>query len=282
MSIVLHLASIGLRATEPKKARAPSRDLESQEQQALIEWAKLQAVPSHIPGVLPGEKVIDFLFAIPNGGARSKATAGKLKAEGVKAGVWDLQLALPIGRTHGLWIEMKAGKNTLTDEQRAWRDRMQRVGFKCVVCWSFEEARNAIEEYIGKPRESTLASLDQTEPDRRAFAKPKREYVRSQVLREAYRLIPCQHCGADDGSVCCAHSNWSVHGKGGGIKADDSRGASLCHHCHILILDQGKDLDQQERQQMWWNAHVKTLHLLRRRGLWPAHIAMPDISNCPF
>ena len=36
-----------------------------------------------------------LLFAVPNGGARSKATAGKLKAEGVVAGVADLILLVP-------------------------------------------------------------------------------------------------------------------------------------------------------------------------------------------
>lgn len=283
MSMTLSLTVAGLKGLS-KAAGVKRNDPESQEQRALIEWARMAQVPTSIAGVKPGEKVADFLFAIPNGGARSKATAGKLKAEGVKAGVWDLQLALPVGRVPGLWVEMKAGKNTLSPEQREWRDRMQRVGFKCVVCWSWGAAKDAITEYLGAqaPRTSLLSALDSVQPDTKATARPKREYVRSPSLRESYRLIPCQHCGADDGSVCCAHSNWSVHGKGGGIKADDSRGASLCHNCHILILDQGKDLDQDQRKAMWWGAHVKTLHLLRRRGLWPSHILIPDTSAYPF
>ena len=66
---------------------------ESQEQQALFEWAELskRCFPE-----------LELLFHVPNGGARSKATAGRLKAEGVKPGVPDLCLPVPRGAYHGL------------------------------------------------------------------------------------------------------------------------------------------------------------------------------------
>jgi ferredoxin len=63
-------------------------------------------------------------------------------------------------------------------------------------------------------------------------------YVRSKSLMEMYRTIPCQNCGADDGTVCGAHSNLAEHGKGRGIKASDEYCASLCNRCHVW-LDQG-------------------------------------------
>src|SRR5262245_64718583 len=46
-------------------------------------------------------------FAIPNGGARDVITAGRLKAEGVRAGVPDV--CLPVARAgyHGLFLEVK-------------------------------------------------------------------------------------------------------------------------------------------------------------------------------
>lgn len=110
----------------------------------------------------------------------------------------------------------------------------------------------------------------------------KREYIRSKALREAYRLIPCQHCGRDDGTVCCAHSNWGIHGKGGAIKADDSRGASLCAACHVPLLDQGSHLSKAERQALWWAAHVKSIRLLTSLGHWPEGIPVPDIDTNPF
>lgn len=65
------------------------------------------------------------LFAIPNGGARDEVTGGKLKAEGVLAGVWDLFLAIPVGEYGGCWIETKVGDNDLTDTQVAFREDLE-------------------------------------------------------------------------------------------------------------------------------------------------------------
>src|SRR5262245_32523350 len=54
---------------------------------------------------------LQSMFAIPNGSERAKPVAARLKAEGVKAGVSDVFLPLPIvhnsGMYAGLWIEMK-------------------------------------------------------------------------------------------------------------------------------------------------------------------------------
>lgn len=86
--------------------------------------------------------------------------------------------------------------------------------------------------------------------------RPKTQYIRSPALMKAYRLLPCQHCGADDGTVCGAHSNWSEHGKGRGIKASDDKCASLCFACHSW-LDQGSG-DGYEKRAMWDAAHTKT------------------------
>lgn len=106
-------------------------------------------------------------------------------------------------------------------------------------------------------------------------AAPKREYVRSKALREAYRLIPCQACGADDGTVVCAHANESWAGKGMGIKACDSRAASLCYSCHVR-LDQGSDMTREQRRAFWLAAHIKTIAALVTGGHWPKHIPSPQ------
>jgi hypothetical protein len=104
-----------------------------------------------------------------------------------------------------------------------------------------------------------------------AEAVKKTDYIRSKKLREAYRLIPCQNCGREDGTVCCAHSNWSEHGKGKSIKACDTRGASLCSTCHHAI-DQGSELTGEERRAMWEAAHQRSVVELRALGLWPAYL----------
>jgi len=88
---------------------------------------------------------------------------------------------------------------------------------------------------------------------------------RSRPLLNACRELPCQHCGAIDGTVIAAHSNQLRDGKGRGLKAHDYRVASLCYTCH-MELDQGSNLSKQERVDMWEEAHRKTIGLLFERG----------------
>jgi hypothetical protein len=103
------------------------------------------------------------------------------------------------------------------------------------------------------------------------IAIPKFAYTRSPALMKAYRCIPCQHCGTDDGTVCGAHSNWAEHGKGRSIKASDEFCASLCFRCHTE-LDQGAGLTASQRKALWTTAHEKTVDALMRVGLWPKQL----------
>ena len=89
-----------------------------------------------------------WLFAVPNGGARSAAAAGKLKAEGVKPGVFDLCLPYPSRGHAGLWIEMKHGRNTLTDEQIEFGTAMAAVGHRVICCYHWRLAAEQIEAYL--------------------------------------------------------------------------------------------------------------------------------------
>lgn len=106
-------------------------------------------------------------------------------------------------------------------------------------------------------------------------AVPKFTYVRSKKLLQACRALPCQHCGASDGTVCAAHSNQAQHGKGKSIKASDVFVASLCFRCHTA-LDQGADLTREQRIAMWTDAWRSTVRGLLRLGLWPQDIPVPD------
>lgn len=99
---------------------------------------------------------LKWLFAIPNGGDRNKAVAGKLKAEGVKRGVSDLFLSVPVGDFHGLYIEMKRPedkardqrKGELSEEQRSWLDDMAGLGYKTEVCFTAGQAWKVTMAYI--------------------------------------------------------------------------------------------------------------------------------------
>jgi hypothetical protein len=93
---------------------------------------------------------------------------------------------------------------------------------------------------------------------------PKHNYVRSKKLLENARLIPCQCCLANDGTIVAAHTNWGG-GKGRGIKADDNMIASLCFQCHSQ-LDQGSKMSRQERIEFWEDAHRATIGWLFETG----------------
>ena len=102
---------------------------------------------------------------------------------------------------------------------------------------------------------------------------PKHNYIRSKKLLENARLIPCQWCCADDGTIVAAHTNWGG-GKGRGIKADDNLIASLCFSCHTE-LDQGAMMTKGERQGMWRVAHDRTVETLSELDLWPYDVPKP-------
>ena len=115
------------------------RKLEHNLQAACVRWFDLQF-----------PHLAKLLFAIPNGGKRNIVTAVKLKAEGVRAGVWDMFLALPTKHYAGLFIEMKVGKNKLTKAQEEFGDKMTRQGYFCVVCYNLDQFMDAIESYLSR------------------------------------------------------------------------------------------------------------------------------------
>ena len=99
-----------------------------------------------------------LLFSVPNGGARSKATAGKLKAEGVVPGVADLilmvgQWSKPVNGVSdinylALCIEMKTPKGRQSPEQKAWQEQVEYYGYKYAVCRSLDDFIETIENYL--------------------------------------------------------------------------------------------------------------------------------------
>lgn len=111
---------------------------ESQEQKNLIKWWSIQ---------FPHWDIL--LFHIPNGGLRNLKTASRLKAEGVKAGVADLFLAIPNNNFHGLFIEMKRQKgNSQTDLQKYFEKEVLKQGYDYFLAKGWIEAKEKIMRYI--------------------------------------------------------------------------------------------------------------------------------------
>ena len=134
-------------AAQNKGQRRKSREEEHQIQCACVKWFNFQY-----------SKYRGLLFAVPNGGYRTQATAGKLRAEGVVAGVSDLILMVPRWKvvdardwfSIGLCIEMKTAKGKQSPEQKEWQKKVEEQGYRYIVCHSFDEFKKYIEWYLGK------------------------------------------------------------------------------------------------------------------------------------
>ena len=117
------------------------RELEHAYQVALFQWAEI--FKKKIPE-------LDMLMAIPLGGKRPIKVAQKLKAEGAKAGYPDIVLNVARGGYHNLFIEMKAEKNTTTDKQKKWHEKLRKYGSLVVVCYTAHEAEKIILDYLNE------------------------------------------------------------------------------------------------------------------------------------
>lgn len=124
------------------------RHAEHAHQVALLQWARTKQIPN-APDIEPGSFVSDYLFAIPNGGRRNPREAGRMKAEGVKAGVSDLLLPIARSGSIGLWIEMKSSTGRMTPAQREWVARMRLAGYRAERCDDWISAADAIARYLG-------------------------------------------------------------------------------------------------------------------------------------
>lgn len=113
---------------------------EHQVQRSVIFWWR----HAHATFGLP----VFALFAIPNGGLRDVVTAAKLKAEGLRPGIPDLMLAAPSKGAHGLYVEMKVGKNDTSDAQDEVIAYLRRQRYVCAVCWTAEDAIKVITDYL--------------------------------------------------------------------------------------------------------------------------------------
>lgn len=117
------------------------KSLEHAEQVSLMQWWSLQCRRFGIPEQL--------LFAIPNGGQRNIITAKRMKDEGVRAGIPDLFLAVPRGKFHGLFVEMKKTRGgVVSDAQKACMQMLSENGYCVTVCHGFMDAQEAVKGYL--------------------------------------------------------------------------------------------------------------------------------------
>ena len=114
---------------------------EHEEQAALFLWANSGAALDEWPE-------LEFMHANPMGGNRDAKTGAYMKAEGAKPGVPDIFLPVARGVYHGLYVEMKYGKNKPTKEQLEYMRFLAGQGYRVHVRYSAETAQAAIEDYL--------------------------------------------------------------------------------------------------------------------------------------
>lgn len=121
------------------RARTPRRrsDDEHRLQAACIQWFRIRY-----------PRMRHNLFAVPNGGRRDAATASRLKAEGVLAGVADLILLKPNRYYGALLIEMKTPAGRQQASQRQWQDLITADGYKYIVVRTIEEFIQQVKLYL--------------------------------------------------------------------------------------------------------------------------------------
>lgn len=142
-------------------------------QTALFCWAA--AVSNS--GIIPE---LSLMYAVPNGGSRgadrfeAAKTGAMLKAEGVRKGVPDLFLPVPVDATSvrctvlgdviahdarcvvenrsiaGLYVEMKIEGGVVSEAQAEMIAKLKRQGYAVGVCYSWQEAASLIRTYFGR------------------------------------------------------------------------------------------------------------------------------------
>jgi len=83
-----------------------------------------------------------------NGVKLNMGVAVKAKRSGMKKGYPDISLPVAKNGFHGLFIELKVGKNTTTPAQKEWIKRLTEQGYFCEVCFGAKNAIEVIKNYL--------------------------------------------------------------------------------------------------------------------------------------
>jgi hypothetical protein len=108
---------------------------ESKLQIACVKWFDRNIKPTQA-----------FLYAVPNGGYRKPLEAKIMKAEGVRAGVADLELKVSGGIS--VYIEMKTKSGRQSKEQKEFEQIVKSLGFNYYVVRNKELFKAIVNHFI--------------------------------------------------------------------------------------------------------------------------------------
>lgn len=132
--MTINMPRKGLNLRKGRRSRV-NLDLESNQQIALVKWARLKGL---------------ILISIPNHGKRTVWGGRREKDMGLTVGVSDLFLSMPNKYFHGFWIELKSKGKFPTDLQYAWLIKMRAMGYCADWFDDWEKAKIAIEFYVSE------------------------------------------------------------------------------------------------------------------------------------
>jgi hypothetical protein len=95
------------------------------------------------------QDVIELIYAVPNGGARSPTEAIRLRAEGVRPGIPDVNIDIPSPTYHGMRIEFKKVGGVTSTAQKRKHKLLRQAGYHVVTCYTADEAIKELEKYCG-------------------------------------------------------------------------------------------------------------------------------------
>ncbi len=92
----------------------------------------------------------NILFCGSMGGQYQVFRSQRIKAKmtGYKKGFPDIFIYEPVGKYHGLAIELKVGYNKPTKEQIEWCNKLNQKGYLAKICTGIDEALEVINQYL--------------------------------------------------------------------------------------------------------------------------------------
>lgn len=142
------------RDTEKPAKRRTRSQIEHEIQRTFIDWCRVISLKNPL---------LRLMHAIPNGGQRHPAVAGRLKSEGVLPGVPDLHLPVPVTVWASLYLEVKAPGENPTKHQAERIEELRAVGNVVVVCWSVQELIDTTMAYLNGHIRDVTGNTNQQE-----------------------------------------------------------------------------------------------------------------------
>lgn len=142
LNVSQYRALVAAGATASRKGGALRRRRETPEENlqiACFQWVDMMSAQ---------HPILAWMVHVPNGGKRTKAEAGRLKAMGVKSGVLDVLLPRPYRGWPGLAIELKSAAGRLSRDQSAWLAAFKEDGCVTAVCRTLDEFIAAVTIYL--------------------------------------------------------------------------------------------------------------------------------------